>query len=646
MSMSNTGKAVKDIRGMPRCEIYAQRRGWVVLDGLGRIALLVFVQFFLADELFAAKTLLWGDTHVHSSNSGDSFLFGNLSADPDTAYRFARGLPVIHPGHGGRVQIGTPLDFLVIADHAEYLGVPRYIYEKGVPREELSVLEKFYVPFVEWYYRRSMNSGGSGPGFQGVLSENHDVRADAAVPMKDTIPGSQTMMRSTWSEINATAEAHNEPGEFTTLIGWEWTSNAAGANLHRVVFTHAGANVANSFYPYSSMDSKYPEDLWAWLEKTSQDTGADFVAIPHNSNISKGYMFPGTKRLRGSGIDAVWAKTRARWEPVVEVTQTKGNSETHPSQSPEDSFADFEEYPHYIQRNSPPYDPQPGDFIRPALKAGLLIKKDTGSNPYAFGLIGSTDSHTGLASAEEPNFWGKFARHVLPQRTAELAREGRPVTAWSMSASGLAAVWAEENTREAIFAAFKRREVYGTTGPRISIRVSAGTDIHPQDLELLDFSGLSQRGNVPMGGELKALKTPPAFLIHAMKDPESAHLDRVQVVKGWVADGGIHERVYDVVWSGDRVMDEQGQINSVPDTVDIETATYSNTYGAASLAVVWTDPEFDGEQAAFYYVRVLEVPTPRHSLFDAVALGIEPELTGRPYSIQERAYTSPIFYSP
>jgi hypothetical protein len=217
MSMSNTGKAVKDIRGLPRCEIYAQRSSWVVLDGLGRIALLVFVQFFLADELFAAKTLLWGDTHLHTSNSGDAFLNGNLSADPDTAYRFARGLPVIHPGHGGRVQIGTPLDFLVIADHAEYLGVPRTIYEKGVPREELGSLEKLYVPFVEWYYRRSINAGGSGPGFQGVLSATNDVRANAAVPMKDTIPGSQVMMRSTWNDINAAADANNMPGEFTTL---------------------------------------------------------------------------------------------------------------------------------------------------------------------------------------------------------------------------------------------------------------------------------------------------------------------------------------------------------------------------------------------------------------------------------------------
>lgn len=641
MSMSNTETVVKDVYSGPCYNTFRP-----VKRGLGRLILLLFVQILLAEELLAAKTLLWGDTHLHTSYSGDAFLNGNLSAGPDTAYRFARGLPVIHPGHGGRVQIGTPLDFLVIADHAEYLGVPRYIYEEGIPREALSVLEKLYVPLVEWYYRRSMNSGGSGPGFQGVLSETNDVRADAVTPMKNTIPGSQLMMRSTWQEINAAADDYNVPGDFTTLIGWEWTSNAAGANLHRVVFTDVGADVADQWYPYSSMDSKYPEDLWAWLEKTSQATGADFVAIPHNSNISKGYMFPAQTRLRGTDINGQWAKTRARWEPVVEVTQMKGDSETHSSFSPDDPFADFEEYPYYIQPAPPPYDPKPGDFVRPALKSGLLIGESVGGNPYAFGLIGSTDSHTGLSSAEEPRFWGKFARHSLPDRTARLARGGRPVTAWSMSASGLAAVWAEENTREAIFAAFKRREVYATTGPRITVRVFAGTDIDAEDLASLDVSALSGRGIVPMGGELSALKQPPKLLIHAMKDPKSAHLDRVQVVKGWVEDGESHERIYDVAWAGEREMDGRGRIANVSNTVDNASATYSNDNGAASLSTLWTDPDFSADHAAFYYVRVLEVPTPRHSLLDAVALGIQPELTGEDPSILERAYTSPIFYRP
>jgi hypothetical protein len=613
----------------------------------GRVLALAALAFFIwANSAFAEKRLLWGDTHLHTSNSGDAFLSGNLSAGPDTAYRFARGLPVIHPGHGGRVQIRTPLDFLVVADHAEYLGVPRYIYEKGVPRDELSLLERIYVPLVEWYYRRSMDTGGSGPGFGQAIPKTNDVRANAAVPMKVAIPGSGQMMRFTWSENNAAADAHNVPGDFTTLIGWEWTSNAAGANLHRVVFTDADSNVADRFYPYSSMESKYPEDLWAWLEETSQATGADFVAIPHNSNISKGYMFPEKKRLRGDEIDAAWAKMRARWEPVVEVTQTKGDSETHPGQSPDDPFADFEEYPHYIQRNAPPYEPRPGDFVRAALKTGLLVEESTGSNPYAFGLIGSTDSHTGLSSVEEPNFWGKFARHSLPQRTARIAREEGPVTAWSMSASGLAAAWAKENTREAIFAAFKRREVYATSGPRIAVRVYAGTAIQSEDLESLDFSALDDRGNVPMGGELAALSQPPRFLVHAMKDPDSAHLDRVQVIKGWIEDGESFERVYDVAWSGDRVVDERGRIENVPDTVDPETAGYSNEYGAVSLSVIWIDPDFDAEQATFYYVRALEIPTPRHSLLDAVALGLDPEFSGESYSIQERAYTSPVFYTP
>ena len=384
----------------------------------------------------------------------------------------------------------------------------------------------------------------------------------------------------------------------------------------------------------------YPSDLWRWLDETSAATGARFTAIPHNSNISKGYMFPEQNDLRGEPIDEEWVKASARWERVVEATQFKGDSETHPTLSPDDPFADFEEYPFYIQVDPPPYEPKPADFVRSGLRIGLAIEERIGFNPYRFGLIGATDAHTGVSSAEEPNFWGKFPSDSTPlQKPA--ADPARKRNGWSFSASGLAAVWAEENSRDAILDAFERREVYATTGPRITVRVFAG-DFDPGAAE----GGVSTEGAVAMGGELARRESAPAFLIQAAKDPKSAHLDRVQVIKGWIADGVTHERVYDVAWSGERVADASGRVPAVPDTVDVKTARYTNDHGAATLETFWTDPDFDPEVRAFYYVRVLEIPTPRHSLFDAIALGIDPAETGQPASIQERAYTSPIHYKP
>lgn len=390
----------------------------------------------------------------------------------------------------------------------------------------------------------------------------------------------------------------------------------------------------------------YPEDLWKWLDETSASTGAQFTAIPHNSNISKGYMFPAEKRLRGTPIDDEWLKLRAKWERVVEVTQYKGDSETHPSVSPEDPFADFEEYPHYIQQGAAPYAPSAGDFARSALRTGLAIEAATGTNPYAFGMIGATDAHTGIPAAEEANFWGKFPSDSTPEQKAGEAGDGRKRTGWSFSASGLAGVWAKENTRQAIFEAFERREVYATTGPRIAVRVFGGSGFVAGDENAADIAALGAERGVPMGGELAALDAAPSFLIHAAKDPKSANLDRVQMVKGWLADGATHERVYDVVWSGDRTAGAGGSVPAVPDTVDTATGRYTDEFGAATLGAVWVDPDFDESERAFYYVRVLEVPTPRHSLFDAIALQVDPATTGHPLSIQERAYTSPIHYRP
>jgi len=581
------------------------------------------------------KKLLWGDTHLHSSNSFDAYLNQNTSADPDTAYRYAKGLPVVHPYHRARVQIGTPLDFLVVSDHAEYLGVMPTIVNEGIPTDDLGIVDTVKAWYVQ-YWIRGVVAGGEGmDAFRSFLPATNDVESAAAEPTPPGIPGALAMSHDVWQEAIRTADAHNDPGTFTALIGWEWSSIPAGANLHRVVFTSAGADVAARFFPWSSIDSQYPEDLWTWLEETSTRTGAQFVAIPHNSNISKGYMFTdGT--LRGEPFTEETARRRLTWEPVVEVTQIKGDSETHPELSPDDPFADIETYPHYIQNDPPPYQVRPGDYVRSALRLGLAIEERIGWNPYRFGLIGSTDSHTGVASAEEPNFWGKLARDSIPENKSGLGMGRGGPTGWSMSASGLAAVWAEENTRAAILEAFRRREVYATTGPRIRVQVRGGW-------------GAEIASDVSMGGVLTSRPdgASPGFVVEAAKDPKGAHLDRIQIVKGWIgANGETHERVYDVAWSGDREP-EPGGLPAVGNTVDPDTGRYTNAIGAPRLSARWIDPDFDPAASAFYYARVIEIPTPRHSVFDALALGQDPrDVEEGPWWIQERAYTSPIWYAP
>lgn len=627
---------------------------------LGRLAALVAIAFLvpclaIADE---SRRVLWGDTHLHTSYSFDAFLNGNRSADPDTAYRWAKGLPVIHPYHRARVQVRTPLDFLVVADHAEYLGVIRKLYfdVKQGPAAEFAA-----------QVRAAIDGGQGAAVFSGVLPaaviESGDTRDpifDEGAPNPLPIAGQdEPLRRDAWAETTAAADRHNEPGRFTAMIGWEWSSLPNGANLHRVVMTSTDGATARKFMPYASSDSSYPDDLWAWLEKTSAETGAEFVAIPHNSNISKGYMW-GATRLDETPYTIESAQTRARWEPVAEVTQYKGDSETHSDLSPDDEFADFETYPSYIQRNPQEYKAQIGDYARSALRRGLEIEERVGANPFKFGMIGATDSHSGLSAAEEDNFWGKMAIDSTPE-TKHLFAAGRDVTGWNIGAGGLAGVWAEENTRASIFAAFRRREVYATTGPRIQVRFYGGWAFRKQDAQAADLASVGYAKGVSMGGDLVGPpKAPagmrkffgaraaeaPSFLVQATRDPKGANLDRVQIVKGWLGkDGKTHERVYDVVWSGDRSPDEKGRLPEVGNTVDLETGAYTNDIGAPELAHVWTDPDFDPSQRAFYYVRVLEIPTPRHSLLDGIAMQIDAP-DAQPPTLQERAYTSPIWFTP
>ena len=620
------------------------------------VTILIFQSIFSVKSYGGTDTkLFFGDTHLHTYYSFDAFLNNNHSIGPDAAYRWAKGQPVIHPYNRTRVQINTPLDFLVIADHAEMMGVMKSIRDDTFLGEDLGLIGNL----KRWYAFRSMNQAvdeGTGLAFfRQFVPQNPNFEGHPD-PVK--LPGNnisdlaifgdtEMTVKRTWLDLVDSADEHNDPDKFTSLIGWEWSSVPMGVNLHRVVISPDGGDIAKSYIPFGSDQSQYPQHLWEWLEDTSNKTGAEFIAIPHNSNISKGYMFDRTT-LEGDQITASYARTRLAWEPIVEVTQIKGDSETHSQLSPNDDFADFENYEYHIQVGKSEYIPQEADFIRPALKVGLEIEKSVGVNPYKFGLIGSTDSHSGLSSPEESNFLGKFATDSTPETKNRLGSR-LSANGWDMSASGLAAVWAENNTRDEIFNAFKRREVYATTGSRIKLQVFAGWYFPEDSEEANNFSEIGYKYGVPMGGELTStsdLQASLSLLIRAAKDPKGANLDRIQVIKGWIDDENqTREWVFDVAWSEDRVNLENDRIAPIQSTVDLTSGRYENSVGEDSFAVLWTDPDFTPADKSFYYVRVLEIPTPRNGLLDSIALGLDKPPRGTSI-IQERAYSSPIWYHP
>lgn len=597
------------------------------------------------------RQLLWGDTHLHTAYSSDAYTNNNLTADPDTAYRYALGMPVVHPYHKARVQIETPLDFLAVTDHAEFLGQIRNIHLNGVDTSNLGFIDTIKARVAALILNWTIDHGTGRDLFLRVLPDPdltplQDAEA-SSIQSSDLnlLPMPKNIEINAWRTITNTADKYNQPGEFTALIGWEWSSIPGGANLHRIVLTSSDATTAQWYDPFGLDDSPYPEDLWAWLDKTSEKTGARFTAIPHNSNISKGFMFSDTS-LRGVPFTKDYVALRSKWERVAEITQIKGDSEAHSTFSPEDEFADFENYPYYIQRKWTPYQPQRGDFVREALKTGLELESKIGKNPYRLGVIGSTDSHTALSSAEENNFHGKLATDSIPaNKNSKWNDDGPGTTGWAMSASGMAAVWAKSNTREDIMDALERREVYATTGPRIALQFYGGADFTEADLENADVHALATSRGVPMGGELRQPDT-PIFIVLCAKDPKGANLDRVQIVKGWLDDTGqSREKVFNVVWSNERQLNPDGSLPEIGNTVDLKTGQVDNSIGAAQLAAVWADPQFDASQPAFYYVRVLQIPTARHSLLDAIALGME-HAAEQPDTIQERAYTSSIWYRP
>jgi len=585
---------------------------------------------------------LFGDTHLHTGFSMDAGAFG-ARITPREAYRFARG-EEITSNTGQPVRLSRPLDFLVVADHSDGMGFFPMLMS-GDPTLLATEQGK------RWYEQIK--------GGQGADAAIDIIRSfgQSKLPEGFPLPGTKAY-RSAWLETIKAAEEFNDPGRFTAFIGFEWTSNTGGNNLHRNVIFREDGSKASLVEPYTTqkpLGSDNPEDLWKWMAATQEKAGGDVLAIAHNGNLSNGLMFP-TVEAFGKPIDREYAETRAKYERLYETTQTKGTGEAHPYLSPNDELADFEIWDKgnldgTVAKTRAMLE---FEYTRSALKNGLALEAKLGANPYKFGLIGSSDAHTGLAAMEEENFFGKTApQEPSPERvTATFVsdpRTGIKIMDWEVGASGYAAVWAKENTRESIWDAMYRRETYATTGTRMVVRLFGGWEFEAKDALDRMPARVGYAKGVPMGGDLS--KAPvgkaPTFLVAALKDPIGANLDRYQVVKGWLdAQGELHEKVYDVAWSAGRKPDPKtGKLPPVGDTVDVANATWTNSIGAPELIAVWKDPDFDPAQRAFYYGRVIEIPTPRWTAYDAKRFGVEP-LPGTRMTVTERAYTSPIWYTP
>jgi len=581
--------------------------------------------------------VLWGDTHLHTGLSTDAGAFGNRLG-LETAYRFARGEEVTS-ATGLRARLYRPLDFLVVSDHSDAMGFfpllaggdPTFMAEPEGRR-----------------WNQMINTGG-----QDAVAAALEIIDSFSRGEFPWAPNDPQLARPVWDEVVEAAEQYNDPGRFTAFIGYEWTSLAPpGNNLHRVVIYRDGAAQTKQVLPFTGTDSTDPEALWEVLAAYEEKTGGQVLAIPHNGNISNGMMFD-VETMDGQPLDRDYAERRARWEPLVEVTQIKGDGEAHPFLSPNDEFADYETWDVSNLNFSEPKtdDMLEGEYARSALRRGLEFQGELGVNPYKFGMIGSTDSHTALATAEEENFFGKHSGSEPSATRIDhpvMAGEGGAIMGWEQAASGYAAVWATENTREAIFDAMQRKETYATTGPRMMVRFFGGWDFEAADANTRRPAEIGYSKGVPMGGDLSAPEggAAPSFLVGALKDPFGANLDRVQIVKGWLdANGDTQERVYDVVWSGNRQQGSDGKVPAVGSTVDVENATWTNTIGNPELITVWEDPDFDPAQLAFYYARVIEIPTPRWTAYDALRFDMDVSDDVRMVH-QERAYTSPIWYTP
>jgi hypothetical protein len=587
--------------------------------------------------------VLWGDTHLHTALSMDAGAFG-ARLSPDDAYRFAKG-EELTSSTGLPVRLSRPLDFLVVADHSDNMGFFPRLYS-GDPSFLADPTGR------RWY---DMIHAGGQEGVKVAVEVIEGFSQGTFPPALWSAPGTAAY-RNTWEQIIRAAEDYNDPGHFSAFIGFEWTSNTGGDNLHRVVIFREGEHKASMVLPYTTLKpqgSDNPRDLWKWMQTYENKTGGRMLAIAHNGNLSNGIMFPLVESFTRRKVNREYAENRARWEPIYEVTQIKGDGETHRFLSPNDEFADYETWDQgnldlsVVKKD----EMLQFEYARSALGIGMQIERRVGTNPYKFGMIGSTDSHTGLATAQEDNFFGKHSgAEPSPERWKHpMAKVGdRSYESYDMVSSGLAAVWAKENTRAAIFDAMMRKETYATTGSRMLVRFFGGWDFEAKDALTRLPANAGYAKGVPMGGDISGEPKgrAPSFLVAALRDPNSGNLDRIQIVKVWLdKKNARHEKVYDAVWSGDRKPGADGKLPPVGSTVDVANATWTNTIGAPELIGVWSDPDFDPAQSAAYYARVLEIPTPRWTAYEAKRYGLKlPDEV--PMTTQERAYTSPIWYAP
>ncbi len=585
----------------------------------------------------------FGDTHHHTANSGDAFMAGNRLT-PEQAYRFARGEEVIS-STGVPAKLSRPLDFLVVSDHAEGLGLMFQVYEGNPAFMQDPIL-------VGW--NKAMKEGGKASADAANDVTSRQAQGTLPPAVKDPkVVG--PIMKSVWQQYTATAEKFNEPGRFTAMIGYEWTSVPGGNNLHRNVLFRDGKVKADQILPFSAWQSEDPEKLWEWMAKYEQKTGGRLLAIPHNANLSNGRMFEPVD-FAGKPLTKDYAERRARFEVLQEVMQTKGNSETHPLMSPNDEFANFGiagwEYGNLTLEGKPlSLDMMPTNYLRAGLRRGLEHEQQLGANPFKFGFIGGTDVHNSLTAIDEDNFYGKHVnQEPSPIRWVHISKQGFGKTRYThhYTAAGYAAVWATENTREALWDAMQRKETYATSGTRLTVRFFGGWGFLADDAKSRYVAETGYSKGVPMGGDLRNAPKDksPIFLVAALKDAVGANLDRIQIVKGWVdASGKAQEKIYDVVWSGNRKPGKNGKLPPVGDTVDVARATWTNTIGASELVTVWKDPDFKSSQRAFYYARVIEIPTPRWTAYDQLRFGIKMSKDVE-MKHQERAWTSPIWYTP
>ncbi|MFA4901717.1 MAG: DUF3604 domain-containing protein [Desulfobaccales bacterium] len=613
-----------------------------------RAVLSVILSFVLAISLaanpvFADKNPLkeayFGETHVHTGWSFDAYLFGNNLTGPEDAYKYALGEPIKHP-MGYTIRLKHPLDWVAVTDHSEYAGTVRLANEPGSAISKLPIAEKLKVSNQADIQRIFAWLGDS-------LAKNQ--------PVKELVD--PQVAGAVWKENVAFADRFYRPGKFTTFPAYEWTSTPNNCNLHRNILFKDSKKVPE--VPFSSLDSRHPEDLWQWMDGQRQ-AGHELLAISHNGNLSDGLMFPTEVDSRGRPLDAAWAEARMRNEPLSEVKQIKGQSETHPLLSPNDEFANFEvlDYLLFVTQKRPIQ--VHGSYIREGLENGMAMQDRRGYNPYKVGFVGGSDSHDTGSPYRQKNFFGAHGAidGGLKERMSGVNMVGLDIL--QENPAGLTGVWAEENTREAIFAALQRRETYGTSGPRHKLRFFGGWEFSglklPGGFESKKWVQTGYEKGVPMGSDLPApMAKAPTFIVWAVKDPDSGNLDRIQIIKGWTKNGQTFEKIYDVAWSGKRQIDSQtGKLPPVGNTVNISTATYQNTIGATELKAVWTDPDFAPALEAFYYARVLEIPTPRWSTIEARKLGMAPPTTAKtmevehpvPSTVQERAWSSPIWYSP